>query len=145
MLNAYNNSMECVISPNSKFKITYRDGENRFLGEDTPERVWEVMQVCYSGVDAGHIVDCDDAVIMSKDIYERMADVFDFLKLQVATSDAVWPLELDNVTYLVTTSDFVQKEHGMEKSLLDKFLNIYRQILDLNEDVDKYMKGDQPK
>lgn len=142
----YNNNMlECVISPHSVFKIVYRDAGDKFLGEDTAERVWEVMQVCYSGVDAGHIVEMDDAVIMSKDIYQRMADIFDFLHLKVAKSDAIWPLEFDNTTYLISTADFMQKEQEMGRALLDKFLNIYRQILDLNEDVDKYMKGDRPK
>ena len=81
---------------------------------------------------------------MSKNIYQRMADVFDFLK-KVEASDAIWPLKLDNTTYLVATAEFMQKEYLVERTLLDKFLNIYKQMLDLNEEVDKYMKGERPR
>lgn len=143
--NVYNGSDGiCVISPNSAYKVIYKDKEDRFLGEDTPSDIWKVMQVCYSGEDEGLIVEHYDAVIMSKNIYQRMADVFDFLK-KVEASDAIWPLKLDNTTYLVATAEFMQKEYLVERTLLDKFLNIYKQMLDLNEEVDKYMKGERPR
>ena len=75
---------------------------------------------------------------MSKNIYKRMADVFDFFH-KVATEDCIYPIELDGTKFLVTTTNWIEKENKLKDDLLDKFITIYRQLLDLNEEVDKYI------